>query len=160
MVDIEVETALNRNMVGYIANWKLENTTQVGRSQFLRYIGLGMLALSPLQSQCLPGSPLGRTSAVRRDQKWNSFQVPCAAGALLFSPLLFPIYPDQWPENKDQACIIIINAEKCVKPWGICCFTHLHPPKNLPSQSLAKGLQSALPQINPFGFSIALDKYI
>lgn len=160
MVEIEVETALSHNMVDYIVTWKLENTTQVGRSQVFRYIGLGMLALSPLQSQCPPGSPLGRTSAFRHDQKWNSFQVPCAAGALLFSPLLFPIYPDKWPENKEQACIIIINAEGCVKPWGICCFTPLHPPKNLPSQSFAKGLQSALPPINPFGFPIALEKYI
>lgn len=41
MVDVEVETALSHNVVDYIVNWKLENTTQVGRSQVFRYIGWG-----------------------------------------------------------------------------------------------------------------------
>lgn len=159
MVDVEVETALSHNMIVYIVSWKLENTTQIGRSQFLGTLAWGcwLSALSKA-SACLAALWVGPllSDVIRSGIPFRY----CVLQGLSCFLLLFPIYTDQWPEDKEQACIIIINAEGCVKPWRICCFTPLHPPKNLPSQSSAKGQQSALAQINPFGFPIALEKYI
>lgn len=49
-----METALSHNMVVYIVSWKLENTTQIGRSQFLGTLAWGcwLSALSKA-SACL-----------------------------------------------------------------------------------------------------------
>lgn len=79
-------------------------------------------------------------------------------GAQLFSPLSFPICLDQWPENKEQACIIVINAEGCVKSWGICCLL-FHAPASSQKSAIAVICKrpGVRPASTPFGLPIAFE---
>lgn len=109
-------TVWSQHLAGYVFTQKQESTMCLAEDNVLRTLAQELWS-SAVCVGCLLSDMVRRAL-----QRGTPFRHHVFQGLSWFLLFHFLFYLDQWPESKKQPCIIVVNAERCVKSWGICCL--------------------------------------